>query len=344
VLKITPGQFRSIPGKKSKTLTMKHGFSIVLCFSLTLALSQTSQAARVKIAIPGFNFLIAFAVAKEKGFYANEGLDVDIILMSSGLDVRSILAGEVEFAGTAASAVNAALTGAPVRVVFGSFNRPMHRLYAQPQIKGIAQLKGKKVGISRMGSGPDFLLREVFKKYGMDADRDVAIVALGSGNIQYRALANRTVDAAVVTPPLAFAADDAGFPRLINFIEQEWVEIQGSIVVTDTLLRSAPALVEKFIRGTLKGLIYTRNNRSGTIPVWARLSKTSETVAGKLYDALRPALSSDGTLSVELQKKSLEPAVNRLPIKETPALDRIYDFGLARKVFTQLETEGWKPR
>jgi NitT/TauT family transport system substrate-binding protein len=322
---------------------MKTVMSVILGLWFIVGLGSESHARKIKIAIPGFNFLIAFGVAREKGFYANEDLEVDIILMSAGVDVRSLLAGEVDFAATAAPAVNAALTGSPVRVVFSSFNRPMHRLYAQRHIQDVKQLKGKRVGVSRLGSGPDFLLRDLFTNLGF-SDRDVAIVALGSGNLQLQALINNIVDAAVVTPPSAFAADEAGFPKLLDFIHQDWVEVQGSIVASDKMLRSEPGLAERFIRATLRGLLYTRENRQGTIPVWARLARIKEDIAAKLYDALLPGLSVDGSLPLYLQKKSLEPIVNRLTLKELPPIDKIYDFTLVKKAHAQIAGQDQRPR
>src|SRR5262249_20878577 len=146
-----------------------------------------------------------------------------------------------------------------VRFMFTSFNRPMFWLYGRGDIRSVESLKGKKVGVSSLGSGPDSLLRELLKKHGLEGGRDVAIMAVGSGTARFYALQAGTVDAAMLSIPANFMAQDGGFRELVSFINQEWTELQGTVNVTDQLLASDPMLVEKFIRATLKGLIHFRD-------------------------------------------------------------------------------------
>jgi NitT/TauT family transport system substrate-binding protein len=235
------------------------------------------------------------------------------------------------------------LRGAPLRFLFATFNRPMFWLYAKPNIRSLEDLKGKRVGVSSFGSGPDSLLRDLLKKHGIEGGRDVPILAIGSGTARFQALEAGSVDAAMLSIPSNFMAKDAGYRELISFIDQEWVELQGSIVATEQLLASDPGLVEKFVRASLKGLLYAREQRLETIAILARFLRTREEVAAKIYDVMRPGMTSDGTVSEELQRRSFEHVLGRAALKEPPRLEKIFDYSLTLKVKQELQSKGWKP-
>lgn len=177
----------------------------------------------------------------------------------------------------------------------------------------------------------------------MDGGRDVAIMPVGSGTARFFALQAGSGDAAMLSIPANLMAQDAGFRELVSFIDQEWVELQGTVNVTDQLLASEPALVEKFIRATLKGFIHFRELRSQTIAILSRFLRTPEEVSGKIYDLMRPSLTQDGIVSEEVQRKSLEHVVDRVALKEPPRLERIFDYSVAVKVRNELRAKGWKP-
>jgi len=143
--------------------------------------------------------------------------------------------------------------------------------------------------------------------------------------------------------PFNFRADKAGFRQLVSFIDEGYVLLSGSIVVRVGLLQSDPSLVKKFIRATLKGFLYARNNRSGTIAILARKIKIKEDLAAKIYDMARPAMTQDGTVSVEVQKKALEPSLDIIGLEKSPPLERFFDFSMTRKIRADIEAKGWAP-
>ncbi len=312
---------------------------------VTLGFTTGATARKINVSIPTWGMpVIAFTMAKEKGYYREEGFEVELILMSAGVATRALIGGDVQFATTGGAGLPPILSGAPLRFVFASFNRPMFWLYAKPEIREIKSLKGKRVGVSNIGSGPDSLLLEVLKREGLEGGRDVPILALGlQGNI-YAGLAGNVVDAAMLAPPFNFMAEENGFHPLVSFIKADFVELQGGILLRESLLQSDSALVEKFIRATLKGLLYARAYRPGTVAVLARSLKVKENMAAKIYDAVRPAMVRDATFTEEQQKKALEHVVKRMNLATAPPLERIFNFSFARKAWSELEAEGWKAK
>jgi ABC-type nitrate/sulfonate/bicarbonate transport system substrate-binding protein len=102
-------------------------------------------------------------------------------------------------------------------------------------------------------------------------------------------------------------------------------------------------VIEKFLRATMKSLLYTRANRNGTIVVLARNLRVDEKTAGKIYELGKSALTSDGTVDEAAQKKALDFIARVQGIKEPAASGKFFDFSLARRITEQLQAQNWKP-
>jgi NitT/TauT family transport system substrate-binding protein len=317
---------------------------IVVALLCVASNNNAQELVKTPVQIPAITpAATAFAVARDRGYYRQEGLDAQLIVMPSALGTQALLGGNVKFSTAGGAGLLPILRGAPIRFMFTTFNRPMFWLYSRSDIRSVENLKGKKVGVSSLGSGPDSLLREILKKHGLDGGRDVAIMPVGSGTARFFALQAGTVDAAMLSIPANLMAQDAGFRELVSFIDQEWIELQGTINVTDQLLAADPTLVEKFIRATLKGFIHFRDLRSQTIGILIRFLRVKEDAAAKIYELMRPSLTQDGIVSEEIQRKSLEHVIDRVGLKEPPRLDKIFDYSMAVKVRNELRAKGWRP-
>ena len=263
--------------------------------------------------------------------------------MPAPIASRALIAGNVDFATVGGSALTASLGGAPLRLLFSSFNRSLFWLYSRPDIVEVKDLKGKKIGVSGIGAGPDSMLRDLLTKHGLQGGKDVAILAMGVDTSRYASLVNNVTDAVLLSTPYNFVAQDAGFRELVSFVKQEWVELQGCIVTREPVLRTDASLVEKLTLATLKGLLYVRSNRAGTLPGVASMMKVNQELAGKIYDLSLPAMTTYGALSEEVQKKAIEHVVKQMNLKDPPNLQKLYDFTPVEKARRQLEAQGWKP-
>jgi NitT/TauT family transport system substrate-binding protein len=317
---------------------------VLVVLILAVLLPGNARAATVNVAVPSFSMsLIAFVTAKERGYYRQEGLDVNFVLMPAPIASRALIAGNVDFATVGGSALTASLGGAPLRLLFSSFNRSLFWLYARPDILEVKDLKGKKVGVSGIGAGPDSMLRDLLAKHGLQGGKDVAILAMGVDTSRYASLVNHVTDAVLLSTPYNFVAQDAGFRELVSFVKQDWVELQGCIVTRESVLRGDASLVERFTLGTLKGLLYVRGHRAGSLPAVASMMKADQELAGKIYDLSVPAMTSYGALNEELQRKAIEHVVKQMNLKGPPDLTKLYDFTTVEKARRQLEAQGWKP-
>jgi ABC-type nitrate/sulfonate/bicarbonate transport system substrate-binding protein len=313
----------------------------LFCFLFVVGLCARAEAARLRLSVPVHGVShVAFYAAKEKGYFQEEGLDVEVILMSAPIGIRALIAGDVDASTVGGSALPPIFRGAPLRMVFISFEKPTHWLYAKPDVRNVKDLKGRKVAIDGLGGTLESLLRSVLEKNGLEGGRDVPFLAIGTPPGRFLALTSGAVDASLFTFPLNFRAEEAGFRELVNFVKQDIVSLTGSIVVREA---SDPTLVEKLVRGAVKGHLYARNNRSGTVPILARALKIKEDMATKIYDAAQPGMVGDGSIHEEIQRRVIDDARKSLGMKESVSPERVFRFSTVHKINAELKAQGWKP-
>lgn len=220
--------------------------AVSLTTILFTASANAQDLRKVRVGVPTFSPIIAAAlVPRDKGYFKQEGLDVETIVIRSAPSVLALAAKEIDFLMTGGGGLSGALRGLPLRVVFAPLRRPTYALYAKPEIRTIAELDGKRVGISSYGSGPDLLLRDVLKKRMADGGKKVTILAVGSGTERYIALKTNIVDAAVLSSPVTLTAKQEGYRELFSFFtDKEYADIPVATFTREDMLQSNSDLVE----------------------------------------------------------------------------------------------------
>lgn len=317
--------------------------TIFITTLIWLAFIGCAEARKVTVAVPVLDVTqSALFVARDQGYFQKEGLEVELILMRGGVANQALIGGNVEFTTVPTAGLQAALQGAPLKVVLSTFHKPMFWLFSRPEIRSVKELHNKKVAVSSLGAAGDSAFRELIKKNGMDENRDVAVLAIGTTATRLGALSTGVVDAAMMTFPHNITAAESGFRELVSFIASDIIQLQGAIVTREALLNTEPALVEKFLRAMIRGILYYTQNRSGAIPILARNMKTQENLAAKIYDLVKPALTPGGILSEDLQKRIMAPLLERINRREASTA-KFFDFALARKLNNEIRADGWKP-
>ena len=325
-------------------MKLKLSLAVTLALFAVFLSRSIASAKPIRIAIPGYNITqISFFVARERGFYKEEGLDVELIQMTGTLANLALMTGEVPFTSVPTAAMTANLRGANLRVLFTTFERPLFWLYSRPQIRDVKDLKNKKVGVGGLNQASYTLLREFLSNQGLEPGKDYTVIQAGDSAPRFIALISRFIDATLMPLPWNFSAQEAGMHELAALSKSDVTAPTGSIVVREELLRNEPQLAEQFTRATLKGLRYSIERRAGAIAALTQSLKIKEDLAGKGYDAARPALSNDGTMSEASQRKALDSVLKTAAVKDSPPLDRFFNFTVAKKVGADLQAKGWKP-
>jgi NitT/TauT family transport system substrate-binding protein len=253
-------------------------------------------------------------VAKEAKLFQKNGLDVELVLLrGSGQTSQAMVAGSLFASSVALPAVMLAdLNGADLVNVAHGIAVQSSKLMVKPEIRKIEDLKGKKIGISSLGSAGDLLFGYVLRKYGIDTNRDVFWLAVGNTGERLQALLNGAVDAADLTYPADAQAERRGFRPLLD-ARKEIVYPTASVVTRRKTIREDRDTVMRVVRSYVEGIAFLKQNKDFSQRVLAKYFRTSD--AEYLEGAY--AIFKEDFISA--------------PYPITKGLDAIYEIAAARR-------------
>src|SRR5713226_1701320 len=301
--------------------------------TMLVSLSVSLEAQEVKLGNPGksLNFFV-FDLAKEKGFFREEGLDLKVISMKCDIAITALLTGDLDATGCVGTASRViASQNVPVRTVVWLFKKPTFYVFARPEIKSGADFKGKIVGISSFGSDTDLSLKAFVQRHGLDPEKDIKRIVSGATSTRLAALKAGSIDATTLAPPYDVYAEQMGL-RNLGYVGDFLEFPQSGFTVSDTVLQSKRDLVKRLIRGTLRGLRFVFDHRAETARFIAKDYNLSEAVADKVYGSLLPALSEDGTATDQGLKVMLDTIGIALKKEVSVPASRLIDYGPLRQV------------
>ena len=237
-------------------------------FSVTAVSPLSAQLRKVRFSVSAASIAeVPFRIANIKGFYRDEGLDVEVILIRGAVGMQALLGGSVDYTSASGSTIAAAVRGIPVKLVFIASAKPQFDLIAQPQIRSIGDLKGKHVGISSRGGAVDLLTQLIVQKNGLVPNKDVVSLVVGGQEDTVLALRTGRIAAALLTPPRPLILQREGFNRLAYSGDYMPSYPSGGIGVTDEKIKNNPNDVLAFVKGSVRGLQFARHNRAETIKI-----------------------------------------------------------------------------
>ncbi|HEX6512708.1 MAG TPA: ABC transporter substrate-binding protein, partial [Chloroflexota bacterium] len=193
--------------------------------------------------------------AKEGGIFQKNGLDIDARLIESSLTVGALIAGQVQFGGVGGSeTLAAAVSGGDVKILATTSPVYPYKLEVAADIKSASDLKGKKVAISRAGSSSDVATRAGLKKLGLDPDKDVSIIQVGSLQARTAAMQSGAVQGSMANPPDTLTLEDAGFHPLIDLASANLPASNNGIVVGGAWLNGHKADAQKFVDSYIQSI------------------------------------------------------------------------------------------
>jgi len=314
-----------------------------LALSLIYGLPQFSWAEeKVHVAIPNFSAsYIPMQLTQKRGFYAEEGLSVELILMAGLTSTRALIGNSVEFGS--ASNPTAAVQGAKLKILMVFNDKPPGEFIAQPGIKTMTELRGKRVGGSTVGSLDYGWLREVLPKFGLQLEKDVNFVPVGSTSSRYAALRAGSIDAASLSPPSSLLAQSAGYPTLFRFADH-LEDIQASIVASDDRLARQADLVRRFMRATVKGQrVYLANRQAGIAAIMEFTRQKDRDLSARVYDDHMKTIARDGTISEKLQRIVIERSKRFTGVTREVRPEEIFDFSFLQRAQAEVTQSGWTP-
>lgn len=251
---------------------IKAGFCISVVFLVLIAATARAQD-KVRIGLSSVSATSgSIWVAEEKGLFKKHGLDAEVIIIGGGASrvVSSLLAGEIQFSvGGGDAVIRADLRGADGVLVASPMKTGLQRLMVRPDIKTPAELKNKKIAVTRFGSASHWVLQLFLRKWGMRSE-DIQILQLGSSPAMFASLEKGGVDGAVFTIPTFFLAEERGFRTLADPVEMEIYYLQNSIDSTRGYIKRNRDQALRVIKVICEGLAYFQKHKKESIDVLQR--------------------------------------------------------------------------
>lgn len=293
------------------------------------------QRVRIAYSSTGVNYVDLF-LGKEKGYFREEGLDSQLIQMSSNIAITANIAGELDGQAAIGSAIRAIQRGAPLRVVVVTLRRPLFWLVVRPEYRSIKELKGKVLGISTIGGSQHLRAKGMLSAGGLDAERDITSIQINDQTMQLQALANNSVQITALSPPWVAVARDRFKMNILDSALDRFAGIDSGLVVPVKLLQEKADLVKKILRARAKGnRFYLENEREGS-EFLARLYKVDFKTALESYRASKPAFTSNGIPTDDEVKEHLAADAQILKLAKPFSPSEIVDFTLQREVMKEL--------
>jgi ABC-type nitrate/sulfonate/bicarbonate transport system substrate-binding protein len=270
-------------------------------------------------------------IAKEKGFFTNNGVDAELIYTSGALSMQALLGGSVDLVlGSIFDPLSAIAAGGDI-IVLGSFNNsPPYVMAARPDVRDVKDLKGRKVGVRSL-TGPatattQFMLEEI----GLDSKRDVNIVRVGGTAARLVALKDGHIDAALIDEAVAQRAKESG----LNIIHLKGIpQIHTGAYAKRSGLQQRQGAIGSAMRALREAAVYMKTNKSGTVQVIQKVMKVSDKqVAEASYDILKDSVVTDPRIPAEVIRQSMNLAVRSDARVKNVDLSKAVDMRIANRI------------
>ena len=249
--------------------------------------------------------------AKETKLFEKRGLDVVLVGMGTGsVSLRALIAKDLEISSLSGSGlVQAALQGADTVIISALINGFIFKVFGAPEISSPAQLKGKKLGVSRYGATSDFAVRLALKKWGLNPDRDVNILQIGTSQDTVRAMQTKMLDAGVMSGTSSLIARKAGFRELGDLADLGLHYPTSAIGTTKSYLQKNEGLVKEFMLAYIEAIHDFKRNKETALTVLKKYTRNDDrevledsysSVAGKYLALPIPTIEGIRTILTEL--------------------------------------------
>ena len=288
---------------------------------------------RVKIHVPSKSLsIMPYYFGKDKGFFAAEQLEPQLIMMSPPTAIAALVAGELDFSTTTGAATSAIMRGLPLKRYFYVQAEPAHVLIAQPEIKSIQELEGKIIGVTALTDAVGMSTTMILRGNNIDLLRTTQL-PMGVTDNALKAFATRKISATVVAPPYSEELEAKGYNKLAEARTYAPLSFIGLVGPSEAVKKN-PHKAQGMIMALYRTMTYIHDpaNRKEVIQYIARYHNIDLALAEKSFNAQMLSYSKDGTKPRKLVEREIEIYRDSLKITKAFTPDDLEDMSLLRKV------------
>jgi ABC-type nitrate/sulfonate/bicarbonate transport system substrate-binding protein len=302
---------------------------LISCPQTSYAQPERKALERVRLTVPAKSLtFVPYYFGKAQGFFAREGIDLEIIVMRPPLGVAALVAGELEYSAAGGLSVRAALKGASLRLVTFIQTRLSFSLIGQP---GMTGARIKNVSVSGIGSLAHYAAQTMMKRLG---NEKVAYVSTNTTANSYTALLSKATDAVILSPPYTSMSTLAGYPELANTYDLR--DLQGGLVARLPYIQEHRERVKAVIRATLRSMDSIVRNESEVVAYLQKDFQLEPRIAADTFKILRQIVNSDGDIEEPVLKSIVDKIRQESGVAAEIPLERLVDLSLLREVKAEL--------
>ena len=302
--------------------------------------SWAIAADKIRISVTNFNMsFLPSGLAVKRGFFREEGLEAEVIRMNGNVAITALASGDTDYTMIFGSVVRAAIRGLPMKVVASLIDGSTHALITRSEFKSARDLKGKTLGIQAYGATDHVAATMMFKHFGVDAEKEIKVVALGPAAARLSALKEGLVEAAVISPPADEEARKLGF----NIIARAYELFRFPFVGLGThtrKIKERPDEVKRTIKALIKANRFIRQNREGTIETLVDWGRTTPALAATAYDSAFKVYNLDGSIPEDGLLTVIDQAIKETKLTRQVAMSEVADTTLLREAQKELGIKG----
>lgn len=314
-------------------------FIISLIFGLWLAPAARGQM-KARVAWTSFaSNMSGTWVAQEEGLFKKNGLDVELVhIPSTSRAIQVMLAGELQYSYMdGRNSVTAALKGADVVILTGVANRLVFSFMARPELKNLSDLKGKKIGITRLGSSTHSVTLWVLNRHGLKPE-DVQLLQLVDVPNILTAIVAGQIDAGALSPPTNFRGRKAGLSELIDLSKDGPEYVSVAIGSTRSFIKANEEMTRRFVRGYSEGVQFLKANKAAGIRAIQKYARIKDPdILEATYGEARAYIETVPYVT----RKGMETIIGELAPTEPKAKTSKPEDFLDTRFVGQLEKEGF---
>lgn len=283
-------------------------------------------------------------IAQEAGLFPKYSIDFELkFIASSAMVTAAMLSGEAEVGLVGSVGIVQAVTKGASDLVFigGLKNVLTHSILARRDIKRPEDLRGKRIGISRLGSNTHYFVVQVARRFGLDPTRDVAFIQTGGEPETFAALVAGAIDAATLTAPMDARAVARGFHHVVAGPDLKIPYLATALVTRRSVIAQRPQAVGQFMRVMAEAVKIMHTDKAFTLKVLARQLKLEDRAV------LEAAYASEITAlerRLEIKREGLEAVLEEVAQADPRAKDvKLHDL-VDRRYLDELERSGFFAR
>ena len=298
---------------------------------------------RVALSTKDFGYLPLY-LAMRSGLFAQEGLEIQWLVVNSNVVVTALLAGEIDVAGIAGSSMRAAARGAPLKANFFPYDKSLFVFMGAPGIKRVQDLKGKVIGTTGPRATTEVAASIVLQNHGMDPKKDVTFMTIGGAETSITAMRSGVIQARAFNPDAAFIMKKQGFTELAILADMgswPWAGYSTS----DAELSTRRDKIKRWTRAMVKSLQFMLNRKDETYKIaqaeFGHPRDVTEGAANVCIKAIDP--QNPGGATDDAMRKNIDLVVTQpLKLSANPPLAQLVDFSVLKEVHKELGIPGRK--